>query len=421
MTRRFVAFVMKVSPQNVGYVVVALATIWSWYVCTTGPEPNTAWFLVAAVVIGMLFGLCSSYIMLKRAARRAEDNKKILEDKAKTAKAEAAEAETEAKAKAEAAAAEAEAAAAAANLARAREKKGYWFFLVVFILWIACVVMGGVRIASDKMTAENVVLVITDKAVYWLAMACAVLVLCALPSAADVYVNHGHEPASHIRVARARSVALMAVWCALDVYTLYLAHEVILTVHDYRDNAHNTTFGDRWHLSTNIPDNSTSLCDQMDAEMQTYGLLYHNQVSPHEETRFLCAFELHEAIRLNFLCALVAWTIYRISTHDENGLNLVVTALVFLALSTTVDDLRSYWVLKLEQAVFLSVAVVLDAWVRSQRKQDKDVLENGTSENQNDGFVNSVAGQTPIAILRDETTPFLMPRPGAQRGLRLEF
>ena len=154
-------------------------------------EPNTAWFLVAAVVIGMLFGLCCSYIMLKRAARRAEDNKKILEDKAKTAKAKAkAEAaETEAKAKAEAAAAEAEAAAAAAaaaaNLARARKKKGYWFFLVVFILWIACVVMGGVRIASDKMTAENVVLVITDKAVYWLAMACAVLVLCALPSAAD--------------------------------------------------------------------------------------------------------------------------------------------------------------------------------------------------------------------------------------------
>lgn len=367
--------------------------------------------------------------MLNRTARRAEDNKKILEDKAKKAEADAAEAQAAvtaaeaeaAAAKAEAAVAAAAAAVAVADIARTRKKKGLWFFLVVTILWIACVVMGGVRIASDKMTAENVVLVITDKAVYWMAMACAVLVLCALPSAADVYVNHGHEPASHIRVARARSVALMAVWCALDVYTLYLAHDVTLTVHDYRDNAHNTTFGDRWHLSTNIPDNSTRLCDQVDAEMQTYGLLYHDQVSPHEETRFACAFELHEAIRLNFLCALVAWTIYRISTHDENGLNLVVTALVFLALSTTVDDLRSYWVLKLEQAVFLSVAVVLDAWVRSQRQQDKDVLENGTSENQNAEAVSSAGGAKTVQILRDETTPFLMPRPGARRGVRLEF
>ena len=405
-----------VSPRLAG-----LAMIWSWYLCTTGVEPNTAWVLVAAVVIGVILGLIYPWWMLKRTAQRAENLAKAAKKAAEKA-ANDKTAQTEATAQAEAEAkAEAKAATTAAQLARKHKKKGFWFAFPVTILWIACVVMGGVRIKRDNITAENVVLVITDKAVYWLAMACAVLVLCALPTAANMYVNHGHKPAAHIRVARARSVALLAVWCVLDVYTLYLAHEVILTVHDYRDNAHNTTFGDRWHLSTNIPDNSTRLCDQVDAEMQTYGLLYHDQISPHEETRFACAFELHEAIRLNFLCAVVAWTIYRISTHDENGFNLVVTALVFLALSTTVDDLRSYWVLKLEQAVFLSVAVVLDALVKGWRQRDGDVLKDGKSEKQNDAVVNSVVGGSRVSILRDETTPFLMPRPGARRGVRLEF
>ena len=402
--------------------LAGVAMIWSWYFCTTGEEPNTAWVLVAAVVLGMFVGLCYAGLLLKWAAQRADRDQTRAENETKdTSTALKTKADTD-----ETADEAAEKAKKAAQLARTHKKKGFTFLVLVAILWTACVVMGGVRIADNKFTAENVVLVITDKAVYWLAMACAVLVLCALPTAANVYVNHGHKLAAHIRVARARSVALATVWCVLDVYTLYLAHEVILTVHDYRDNAHNTTFGDRWHLSTNIPDNSTSLCDQVDAEMQTYGLLYHDQVSPHEETRFACAFELHEAIRLNLLCALVAWTIYRISTHDKNGLNLVVTVLVFLALSTTVDDLRSYWVLKLEQAVFLSVAVVLDAGVRGLRQRDGDVLEDGNGENTDNQDKETDASGSRFAassdvLLRDETTPFLMPRPGARRGVRLEF
>ena len=293
-------------------------------------------------------------------------------------------------------------------------QNGYIFLGLLGILWLVCVAFGCYRILDDDLTSKNVIKVIADKAVYWLALACAVLVLLALPYGASAYVKAGDD---QLKVARARESALVMVWCVLDVYTLYLVHEVTVIVDDYYDNAPNTTFGDRWHSTTTIPPNSTSVCDQRDDELKIYGLLYQDQVSPQESTRFTCAFELHEAIRLNVLCAVVAWTIYRISTHGRGSFGLIVTAMVFLALSTTVDDLRSYWVLGLEQAGFLSVAVLLEAWGYLRGAQEKrDEVQPGRRAVGGAGSDGDGGSFRP-----SETSPFLMPRPTARGGMQLDF
>lgn len=285
-------------------------------------------------------------------------------------------------------------------------------------LWTACVGVGINRILDDDLVARDLVLVITDKAVYWLAMTCAVLVLCALPTVAGTYVQ--------TKVARARLLALIMVWCVLDVYTLYLVHELTVTIAEYSDNAPNSTFGDKWHETTSIPDNSTNVCDQEDAELKKYGLLYQNQVSPVESQRFKCAFELHEAIRLNFLCAVVAWTIYRISTHGRNGVGIVVTAMVFVAISTAVDDLRSYWVLGTEQAAFLSSAAVLDALgeLRSDEETNVAKIDIEPDSARSRAGLNAIASQQNAKGAQEESQSeisLLLPRPGATIGMRLDF
>ena len=280
-------------------------------------------------------------------------------------------------------------------------------------MWTACVGIGIHRITKDNLVAKNIILVITDKVVYWLAMLCAIVVLCGLPMAAKAYVQSS-SVSNHDKVPRARQSALAIVLCVLDVYTLYLVHEVTVTVADWSDNEPNSTFGDRWHQSTSIPANITSACDVEDVELKTYGLLYQNQVSNIESQRFMCSFELHEAIRLNLLCSVVAWTIYRMSTHNRNRFGLLVTGMVFLAVTTTVDDLRSYWVLGLEQAAFLSVAALLETVGGFERKEvttDTTVTESGVRAGElNDSTVQSL-----------ETAPFLMPRPGNQNRMRLDF
>ena len=346
--------------QTVG-LSVTQAVIWSWYAATTGNRPDAAWFLVGLVVVAMYVGLVRLLWWTKKKQ----------------------------------------------NGPRNQQIRRFMFLVVLFVLWTTCVTFGIARIDNDKITAENVVLVLTDKTVYWLAMTCAVLVLCAVPAAANVYVQ--------TKVARARQVALAIAWCVLDVYTLYLLHEVTTIV--YKTN---TDFGERWRQSTSIPENSTIACDQEDEELKTYGLLYQNQVSPLESQRFTCAFELHKAIRLNFLCAVVAWTIYRISTHGKKGAKLLVTAMVFLALSTTVDDLRSYWVLGLEQAAFLSGATALDFASHLPVQNNNKVLEEPSGEKNPTGDKQSV-GATVENPQGDELQPFITPGSGAQPAMVLDF
>ena len=397
----------------VGYVGF-FAMILSWYFATTGNEPDAAWFLVVAVVLGMVFGVLIVVYLLYKEKEAAEANKK-------EAEVEVSAALPAAKAAAETKLREAE---TTARAAKQQEKYGRWFLFLLGILWLACVAFGCYRILDDDLTSKNVIKVIADKAVYWLALACAVLVLLALPYGASAYVKAGDD---QLKVARARESALVMVWCVLDVYTLYLVHEVTVIVDDYYDNAPNTTFGDRWHSTTTIPPNSTSVCDQRDDELKIYGLLYQDQVSPQESTRFTCAFELHEAIRLNVLCAVVAWTIYRISTHGRGRFGLIVTAMVFLALSTTVDDLRSYWVLGLEQAGFLSVAVLLEAWGYVRGAQEKrDEVQPGRKSSTGSGFgrassLGTGADEKVDDFRPSETSPFLMPRPTARGGMQLDF
>lgn len=397
-----------------GGVVAVLAIIWSWYGATTGNKPDAAWFLVVAVVLGMVIGVLIVAYLLHKEKAAAETNKEI-------AQAEKKAASSTDKAAAETKLREAE---TTADAAKQQEKYGRWFLVLLGILWLACVVLGVYRILDDDLTSKNVIKVIADKAVYWMALACAVLVLLALPYGASAYVNAGDD---QLKVARARESALVMVWCVLDVYTLYLVHEVTVIVDDYYDNAPNTTFGDRWHSTTTIPPNSTSVCDQRDDELKIYGLLYQDQVSPQESTRFTCAFELHEAIRLNVLCAVVAWTIYRISTHGRGSFGLIVTAMVFLALSTTVDDLRSYWVLGLEQAGFLSVAVLLEAWGYLRGAQERrDEVGSGRKSSTRVGSgressLGTGADESVDDFRPSETSPFLMPRPTARGGMQLDF
>ena len=389
--------------------VAFYAIIWSWYAATTGNKPDAAWVLVAAVVLGMFSGVLLVAYLLNKEKKAAEANKN-------KAQSDFAAASPDTKAAAETKLQEAE---TTANKAKQQEKYGRWFLLLLVIIWLACVVVGVHRILEDDLTSKNVIKVIADKAVYWLALACAVLVLIALPYGASAYVNAGDD--QH-KVARARRAALVMVWCVLDVYTLYLVHEVTVIVDDYYDNAPNTTFGDRWHSTTTIPPNSTSVCDQRDDELEIYGLLYQDQVSPRESTRFTCAFELHEAIRLNVLCAVVAWTIYRISTHGRSSrFGLIVTAMVFLALSTTVDDLRSYWVLGLEQAGFLSVAALLEAGGHYGAAPSQGGGQKEKVERVGDAPGRKIEASQSELLRPSETSPFLMPRPGARSGMRLDF
>ena len=356
------------------------AIIWSWYAATKGGRTDAVWFLVGVVVLGTAFALGAFAAWEMKTAYSAS----------------------------------------------------FGFYVVLFVLWGACVVIGALRIDNDDLVASNAIVVITDKNLYRLLMSFALLVLCALPNAANKYVNN-KKVAKEQKLPLARQYALVMVWCVLDVYSLYLVHELTTIVYQT-----NSTFAARWQQSTQVPANSTMLCDQEDAEMKTYGLLYQNQVSTSEALRFTCAFELHEAIRLNVLCAVVAWTIYRMSTHGRSALRLLVTGMVFLAVTTTVDDLRSYWVLRLEQAAFLSAAAVLDAgskWDKAKRRKEKEArrqeeasrsgMQGGTS---NDGSsaksaqtsANSNQLRSPSAH-QSETSPFLMPRPGSRSGMRLDF
>lgn len=227
--------------------------------------------------------------------------------------------------------------------------------VVACVLWVVCVVVALFNVSWDS----DAIRVLSRDDVYWFAMATALVVVSVLPQWGKVYAAAKDD----LRILRARRVALSIVLCLLDVYTLYLLHEIVVVIDAEVDTASNITFNAQWHASVNIPTNREALCDSIDDNMQTYGLLYQNQVLRNEtvSNKFQCLFELHELIRLNVLCAAVAWTIYRISTHT-NGLQLLCTGMIFLAISTTVDDLRSYWVLGTEQAVFLTLAAVLECW-----------------------------------------------------------
>lgn len=229
------------------------------------------------------------------------------------------------------------------------------------VLWLACTVVTAEALPNNL---DNIS-VLRHNYIYWLALVSAFVTVCIIPlfgGTKDKEEPTQKKDTDDVRkhVLLARRIALAIVLCLLDIYTLYLLHEIAIIV-DEETQALGTTFMKQWHQSVIIHPENEKRCDVVDSEMEVYGLIYHNQIV-HNTTGssdFECLFQMHEAVRLNMLCAVVAWTIYRLSTH-QRSLHLLSTAMIFLALSTTVDDLRSYWVLGTEQAVFLTVALALE-------------------------------------------------------------
>ena len=229
------------------------------------------------------------------------------------------------------------------------------------VLWLACTVVTAEALPNNL---DNIS-VLRHNYIYWLALVSAFVTVCIIPlfgGTKDKEEPTQKRDTDDVRkhVLLARRIALAIVLCLLDIYTLYLLHEIAIIV-DEETQALGTTFMKQWHQSVIIHPENEKRCDVVDSEMEVYGLIYHNQIV-HNTTGssdFECLFQMHEAVRLNMLCAVVAWTIYRLSTH-QRSLHLLSTAMIFLALSTTVDDLRSYWVLGTEQAVFLTVALALE-------------------------------------------------------------
>lgn len=240
-------------------------------------------------------------------------------------------------------------------------RKNGLFFLLLFaaVLWTLCCVFVLTLMPFDVNNAS----VLRHNHVYWLAVTSGLVTVCIMPALGARSANtDASESKSEIpfKVRRARQIALAIVLCLLDLYTLYLLHEIAVIIYE-ETQEFGMSFVEAWHESVLIDTNREASCNVVDSEMETYGLIYHRQIM-HNATSssdFKCLFQLHESVRLNILCAVVAWTIYRLSTHN-NGLHLLCTGMVFLALSTTVDDLRSYWVLNTEQAAFLTVAFVVE-------------------------------------------------------------
>ena len=232
-------------------------------------------------------------------------------------------------------------------------EKNVLIILPVF-LWLACTVVTAEALPYNL---DNIS-VLRHNYIYWLALVSALVTVCVIPLFAGT--NDTGDLKKHVLMAR--RIALAIVLCLLDVYTLYLLHEITVVVYE-ETQALGTSFMEKCNQSVIIHPENEERCDVVDSEMEVYGLIYHNQIV-HNTTGssdFECLFQMHEAVRLNMLCAVVAWTIYRLATH-QRSLHLLSTAMIFLALSTTVDDLRSYWVLGTEQAVFLTVALALEAF-----------------------------------------------------------
>lgn len=268
----------------------------------------------------------------------------------------------------------------AKKLFKEEQNHNYLIYLAA-VLWLACTVVTAEALPNDL----NNISVLRHNYIYWLALVSAFVTVCIIPLFAGTKKEKGGseddkkdtgDVKKHVLLAR--RIALAIVLCLLDVYTLYLLHEIAVVV-DEETQALGTTFMQQWHQSVIIQPENEERCDVVDAEMEVYGLIYHNQIV-HNTTGssdFECLFQMHEAVRLNMLCAVVAWTIYRLSTH-QRSLHLLSTAMIFLALSTTVDDLRSYWVLGTEQAVFLTVALALEVFSLYNPLLEDEKLPKGT-------------------------------------------
>lgn len=274
-------------------------------------------------------------------------------------------------------------------------------------LWLACTVVTAEALPYDF----NNISVLRHNYIYWLALVSALVTVCVIPlfagtkdEAAQRNADDTNDLKKHVLLAR--RIALAIVLCLLDVYTLYLLHEITVVVYE-ETQALGTSFMEKWHQSVIIHPENEERCDVVDSEMEVYGLIYHNQIV-HNTTGssdFECLFQMHEAVRLNMLCAVVAWTIYRLSTH-QRSLHLLSTAMIFLALSTTVDDLRSYWVLGTEQAVFLTVALVLEGL-----SLHNPLLEDKTLSNNDNARVPNLKKSNGTGYFREcQETNLFLPR-----------
>ncbi len=252
------------------------------------------------------------------------------------------------------------------------KKKNTYVAIFAFVLWLAFLA-NAARLLPNNL---NNISILRMYSVYWLAVASVCVALYAVLTFSTISKKEKDSMTADDlkkQVLMARRIALGVVFCLLDLYTVYLLHEIAVIVHE-ETGTQSTDFMDKWHESVVIQPEVEERCDVVDTEMEKYGLIYHNQIVHNTtgSTDFECLFQLHESVRLNMLCGIVAWTIYRLSTH-ENSVHLLSTAVVFLALSTTVDDLRSYWVLDLEQAVFLTIALVLEMY-SLLRASDVDIM-----------------------------------------------
>ena len=179
------------------------------------------------------------------------------------------------------------------------EKPFCYMLAAAAALWLACTVAAAEALPYDL---DNIS-VLRHNYIYWLALVSALVTVCIIPlfagtkdNDAQAHANDTDDLKKHVLLAR--RIALAIVLCLLDVYTLYLLHEITVVV-DEETQSPGTTFMEKWHQSVIIHPENEERCDVVDSEMEVYGLIYHNQIV-HNTTGssdFDCLFQMHEAVR----------------------------------------------------------------------------------------------------------------------------
>ena len=272
--------------------------------------------------------------------------------------------------------------------------------VVVCVLWLL-----GAALAWGSNDIDTVV----NGGPYWCAQLTVAGAMCVVVMTSDRATTPTDDVAP--RVYRARRTAVLIIWGLLAMYTFYLLQQLIQVVTDYADNELNTTFNERWVMTTTIPHN-TSFCNILDVENARYGLLYDDQRHTAEDDRFQCAYGTHEAVRLNIMAAVTIWVIYGVSTKPT-VIDLIRILLIFVGISTAIDDLRHYWKLRMEQAIVLTVAVAITLlqYIYTKRTTSQNVLQGWPWSSSTKKLVQP----------QHETTGLLSKQPFSDQSIALDF
>jgi len=258
------------------------------------------------------------------------------------------------------------------------DKTAMWTTLASAMLLLVALARGTHVTPSGNEAA----IALTDDVAYACIMLSITVATVAVPGVTRARKKDGDgDDALRKNVHSARHAAVATLWCLLALYAMYLVRQIAIIVRDYDDNI-GGNWGQRWTISTTVPANTT-VCNAIDHENDRYGLLYDDRLPIAEHDRFTCAYQLHENLRLNAMVALTVWIIYRVGTHTT-ALELAVAVLVFVAVSTAIDDLRQYWVLKIEQAGVLTVTCIMECLAhlphtpRAEVKSGQESVQSST-------------------------------------------